>query len=30
MFAGLVPEATDALVRAAVFMRSRVPAVLSV
>jgi acetyl esterase/lipase len=27
-FAGVVPEATDALVRAAVFMRSRVPAVL--
>jgi len=27
-FAGVVPEATDALVRAAVFMRSRVPATL--
>jgi epsilon-lactone hydrolase len=27
-FAPLVPEATDALVRAAVFMRSRIPAVL--
>jgi acetyl esterase/lipase len=27
-FAGVVPEATEALVRAAVFMRSRVPAVL--
>ena len=29
-FAPVVPEATDALVRAAVFMRSRTPAVLLV
>jgi monoterpene epsilon-lactone hydrolase len=29
-FAPVVPEATDALVRAAVFMRSRIPAVLAV